>query len=138
MAGVVVACAVVKPGIHFETFANLALAAFLLGMLNAFVRPILMLLSLPLMIYTLGLFTLVINGLLLFAVGWMLKPGFTVASFKDAFWGALLITFTSLFLNILTGSGSTQMKIQRGNGGGPRGGSGGGGDTGGNGPVIDV
>jgi len=78
------------------------------------VRPLLMLLSLPLVIFTLGLFILVINALLLYFVGALLSPRFVVDSFSSAFWGGLIITIISLVLNYLTGSGSTRIKIQRG------------------------
>ena len=62
---VAMAAIILHNHIHCKTPADLIIASLLLGILNAFVRPILMLLALPLLIFTLGLFTLVINALLL-------------------------------------------------------------------------
>jgi hypothetical protein len=62
-AGVAVATYLVRKGIHYQKPVDLVVASLLLGMLYAFVRPLLMLLSLPLLILTLGLFTFVINAL---------------------------------------------------------------------------
>src|SRR5215469_8937324 len=70
---------------------NLLIVSFLLGILNAFVRPILMVIALPLLIFTLGLFTFVINALLQCFLG-VLLPFFHVDSFGYAFLGALLIS----------------------------------------------
>ena len=120
-------------GIEYKTFVDLVLATLLLGILNVFVRPILMLFSLPLLIVTLGLFTFVINALLLYFVGYLLA-GFEVRSFGAAFWGALVITIVSLILNSLTGTGGARFKVETRKAGPrpPRGGDDGGG------PVIDV
>ena len=120
----------VVPGIRYERALDLLVASFLLGILNAFLRPILLLLALPLLIFTLGLFILVINGLLLYLVGSILH-GFHVDSFWAAFWGALVISIVSLLLNSLIGSGSSRIEFRRG----PRPP---GSDRDGNGPVIDV
>jgi putative membrane protein len=110
---------------------NLLVAALLLGILNAFVRPILMLIALPLLIFTLGLFTLVINALLLYLVGALLQPLFQVDSFGYAFLGALIISVISVALNVLTGNARVSVQHRRPPGP-PK--SPGGGD----GPVIDV
>jgi putative membrane protein len=117
----------IVPGITFRHWLDLLVATFILGILNTFVRPLLMLLSLPLVIFTLGLFILVINALLLYFVGALLDPRFAVDSFSAAFWGGLIITIISFVLNSLTGSGGTRIKIERSkapprdpnNGGGP-------------------
>jgi putative membrane protein len=105
--------AYIVPGIRFDAFANLVVAAFLLGVLNAFLRPLLVLLALPLVIVTFGLFFFIINGLLLYLVGQIVK-GFHVDSFWAAFFGALIITFVTLLLNSLTGTGGARLKINRG------------------------
>jgi putative membrane protein len=117
---------------------NLLIASFLLGILNVFVRPILMLIALPLLIFTLGLFTIVINALLLGLLT-LLLPFFKITSdgvnfsFGYAVLGALIISFISIALNLLTGNMNARITIQRrpsppdkksGNDG--------------NGPVIDV
>lgn len=126
---VFVATCVIK-GIHYDTIPGLIVATFLLGILNTFLRPLLMLLSLPLMIFTLGLFTLVINAALLYFVGSVVNS-FHVDSFSAAFWGALIISLISLALNSLTGTSNVRYQVRRRSPPSDRGGDGGG-------PVIDV
>ena len=131
-AAVLVAAAILHKHISYDhKLTNLLIASLLLGILNAFVRPILLLIALPLLIFTLGLFTLVINALLLYFVGQLLQPGFQVDSFRYAFIGAVIISVISVALNLLTGN--ARVAVQRGRPDGPPKNSGGGG-----GPVIDV
>ena len=133
-AAVLVAAAILHNHITYENkLGNLLIASLLLGILNAFVRPILMLIALPLLIFTLGLFTLVINALLLMLVSALLKPSFEVTSFGCAFFGALIISIISIALNVLTGNTRGSIRIQRGPPSGPPKNPGGG-----DGPVIDV
>ncbi len=94
------------PGIRVEGNAWLVflVTALVLGLLNAFLRPLLKLLSCPLIIVTLGLFVLVINGLMLWlasaiAVGWF-RVGFHVDGFWAAFWGALIVSIVSVLLSL--------------------------------------
>ncbi len=108
---VLVAAHVVR-GIEYDTASGLVIASLLLGVLNAFVRPVMMALALPLLIVTLGLFTLVINALLLYFVGTIVKS-FHVASFGAAFWGGLVISFVSLVANTLTGTGDSRFRWGR-------------------------
>ncbi len=89
-------------GIKYDDLTSLFLASLLLGIFNAILRPILFFLSLPLLLVTLGLFTLVINAALLYLVGWVLK-GFHVASFSSAFWGSLTISIFSIITNVIIG-----------------------------------
>src|SRR5271154_2336611 len=96
------------------TAEGLILATILLGILNAFIRPIMVVLALPLLIFTLGLFILVINALLLYWVGHILQPNFTVDSFGAAFWGSLIISIVSLILNSLTKSGDSRIQFHQG------------------------
>ena len=110
---VAIAAIILHNHIHCEKPAYLIIASLLLGILNAFVRPILMLLALPLLVFTLGLFTLVINALLLYFVGVLMGPYFQVDSFGFAFLGALIISVVSIALNILTGTGGARVTIQR-------------------------
>src|SRR5712675_2706492 len=77
-------------GIRYDSVAALLAAALLLGILNAFLRPILLILSAPLILLTLGFFILVVNGLMLFFVPGIVT-GFHVDSFGSAFWGAIII-----------------------------------------------
>ncbi|MEK7473743.1 MAG: phage holin family protein [Patescibacteria group bacterium] len=77
------------PGIAIQSFPYAILAAVVIGLVNALVRPFLALLSLPITILTLGLFSLVINALMFALAAWV-TPGFSVAGFGPAFWGGLL------------------------------------------------
>ena len=113
-----------------DKLENLLIASFVLGILNAFIRPILMLIALPLLIFTLGLFTFVINALLLCFLSELL-PFFHVDSFLWAFLGALSISIISSLLNVLTGAGRISFQ-RRGPPNPPSG------PKGGDGPVIDV
>ncbi len=127
---VVLTVLMMRGHIQYEKPLDLIAASLMLGILNAFLRPIILLLALPLLIFTLGLFILVINALLLYFVGFLLKPHFYVDTFWSAFWGALIISIISLVLNSMTGAGSARIQVRRG----PRPP---GSDPGG-GPVIDV
>lgn len=122
--------AMILPGINYDKPIDLFLASLLLGILNAFVRPLLLLMALPLLIFTLGLFIFVINALLLYFVGSILE-GFHVASFWWAFGGAVIISVVSVVLNIMTGNSKARVQVQR-NVRPPKS------DPGGDGPVIDV
>ncbi len=88
------------PGIHVESLYTALFVALVLGIVNAVIRPILVLLTLPITVLTLGLFTFVINGLLLWFVSTVVK-GFSVAGFAAAFWGALLLWLISWATNTL-------------------------------------
>jgi putative membrane protein len=118
--------------IHYERPVYLLAASLLLGILNAILKPVIMFLALPLLVFTLGLFMFVINALLLYFVGFLLHPYFSVDTFWSAFWGALIISVVSVVLNSLTGTGSSRIEIRRGNRPPPDSG------PGGSGPVIDV
>ncbi|MEP6777694.1 MAG: phage holin family protein [Chthoniobacterales bacterium] len=94
---VMVAAAFIR-GIRYDSVGALVLAALLLGILNAFVRPVLLLLSAPLILLSLGFFILVVNGLMLLFVP-NLVSGFHVDSFGSAFWGAILVSIMSWLLS---------------------------------------
>jgi putative membrane protein len=94
---VVFAAAIIR-GIRYDTTGALILASLLLGILNAFVRPILLILSAPLILLTLGLFIFVVNALMLYWVPGLVS-GFHVDSFGSAFWGAILISIISWVLS---------------------------------------
>lgn len=81
------------PGITIRDGWSLAWAALLLGIVNAVVRPVLVILTLPLTILTLGLFLLVINAGMLSLVAWLLD-GMEVAGFWSAFFGAIVVSIT--------------------------------------------
>jgi len=102
----------IVPGIDYHSWQGLLVATLVLGILNAFLKPVLMVLSLPLVLATLGLFAVVINAVLLYTVGQLLKD-FRVESFGSAFWGALIISLVTLVLNSVTKSGSTRIEVRR-------------------------
>ena len=82
------------PGVSVSSGLALALGALMLGLVNALVKPVLVLLTLPLTIVTLGLFYLVVNGLT-FALAAAVVPGFSVASLGSAVLGALITSLVS-------------------------------------------
>lgn len=86
--------------VRYDDVFSLFGAALLLGIVNALVRPILLLLSFPLIIFSLGLFIFVINALMLWMVAG-LTPGFHVETFSSALVGSILISFVSWLLSIL-------------------------------------
>lgn len=108
---VMVAANVVR-GISYDSGTALMVASLLLGILNALFRPLLLILSLPLVILTLGLFALVINALLLGFVGHLVK-GFHVAGFWPALLGAVIISVITVILNTATGSGETRIDLHQ-------------------------
>jgi putative membrane protein len=88
------------PGITYDGWGALLGASLLLGIINAFVRPVLLLLSLPFIIVTMGLFIFVVNALLLMLVSKIIPP-FQVAGFWSAFFGAIVISLVSWILSSL-------------------------------------
>jgi putative membrane protein len=89
----------VIPGITISSWTVLAIAALMLAVVNAVVRPILVLVTLPITVLTLGLFYLVINGMA-FGLAAAFVPGFQVASWTAAILGALMTSVVSWFLGI--------------------------------------
>jgi putative membrane protein len=85
-------------GIRYDTIASLIAAALLLGILNAFLRPVLLILSAPLILLTLGFFIMVVNALMLLAVPGIVT-GFHVDGFWSAFWGAIVVSIVSWILS---------------------------------------
>ena len=85
-------------GVHIASFITALLIALALGVVNALLRPLLLLLTLPINILTLGLFTFVINALMVLLVAWFI-PGFSVASF----WTALIFSIVLALINALLG-----------------------------------
>ena len=111
---VLVATFVLRGRIDYGNWVDLLVATLVLGLLNSFLRPLLLLLSLPLLIFTLGLFTVVINAVLLLLVSALLgREHFHVNGFWSACLGALVISIVSLLLNSLTGSGDTRVSVRR-------------------------
>ena len=94
------AVAYLLPSIHVASFGAAMIAAVLLGLVNAVLRPLLILLTLPVTLLTFGLFLLVINGLMFWFAGSMID-GFAVESFWSAFFGSLLYSLVSWALSNL-------------------------------------
>lgn len=86
------------PGITVDGYGSAIKAAVLLGVLNIFIKPVILIMTLPITLLTLGLFTLVINALLLWFVGYAVV-GFEVASFISALVGAVIVSILSIVLN---------------------------------------
>jgi putative membrane protein len=91
-------CATVLPGAHVDGFLIAIVVAGVLAILNVLVKPILVILTIPITFLTLGLFLLVINTILILLVDWLV-PGFTV----DGFWWALLFSILLSMVNAIFG-----------------------------------
>ncbi len=94
-------------GFQIDSFFAALIVALVLGLVNAFIRPILLLLTLPITIFTLGFFALVINALMILLVSNIVK-GFTVTGFWPAFWGAIVLWLISWGSNYLLQSEITE------------------------------
>jgi putative membrane protein len=95
-----IAVAYLMPSITVSGFTSALIAALILGLVNAIIKPVLVLLTLPVTIITLGLFIFVINGLLFWLVG-SFVPGFIVQGFWAGFIGAILFSIVSWVLSAL-------------------------------------
>ncbi|MFA6321638.1 MAG: phage holin family protein [Candidatus Omnitrophota bacterium] len=87
-------------GVNANSWESIIVAAFVLGLLNAFVKPFIILFTLPFTILTLGLFTLIINASLFYLASKFVR-GFEVINFWSAFWAALLFSIISSVLNFI-------------------------------------
>jgi putative membrane protein len=107
------------PGISIvgePAWLTLMIVAAIFGLVNAIIQPILKFLTCPLIILTLGLFTLVINGLLLWLTSWIgnrFGIGFAVDGFMPAFWGALVIVIVSFVLNMIFVGSDKRRRVRR-------------------------
>jgi putative membrane protein len=93
------------PGLSFEgNWTTIAIVALIFGAVNALIRPLLMMLTCPLMLLTFGLFTFIVNAVMLALTGWLAGQfglGFHVADFTAAFLGAVVVTVVSWALTLL-------------------------------------
>ncbi len=94
------AVAKLLPGFSFTSIYSVAITAIVLGLVNALVRPIVLLLTLPINILSLGLFTFVVNALMLWIVGSIVK-GFTIDTFYTAITAALILWLISFIASML-------------------------------------
>ncbi|HVY04446.1 MAG TPA: phage holin family protein [Burkholderiales bacterium] len=97
-------------GISFTSPKSLFIAGLMLGIVNTFVKPVLLILTLPLSIVTLGFFVLVINALMLLLTAWLV-PGFIVDGFWAGFFVAIFVAVFSFILNSLLGY--NKVRIER-------------------------
>jgi len=104
--------ALIVPGIGFSGWKSLIIAALLLGFVNAIVRPVLIILTLPITLVTLGLFLFVVNGISLGIVAWLV-PGFHVAGLWAATLGALVVGLTGWLGNSFVGGSGRIEHIHR-------------------------
>lgn len=98
---VLVSCYLV-PGASVESIWVAAMVAIVLALVNFFLKPILVLLTLPISIITLGLFYFILNALLILLVEWIV-PGFHLESFWTAIWFSIVISVVSWLINLVTG-----------------------------------
>lgn len=118
--GVALSAALVT-GINYDKWTTLVLVVLLLGLFNVFLRPLLVLFTLPFVVLTLGLGLIVINAVLLYFVDYLVD-GFEVDGVWSALFGSLIISVTNMFLSRLTGTGPkirVQASVNVGRSGGP-------------------
>ena len=101
LAGALLLVAYVVPGVAVSSFVSALIAAAVLGLFNTLLRPLLVVLTLPVTLLTLGLFLFVINALLFGAAAWVLK-GFTVTGFGPALLGSLAYSALGLVIDFAT------------------------------------
>ncbi|MFT4692702.1 MAG: putative membrane protein [Limisphaerales bacterium] len=99
-------------GVNFGGYVPLVVAAFFMTLLHEFVRPVIYILTLPLMVITLTMFRFVINALLLIIVG-ALVMDFEVNGFGAAFWGALMVSLVSTLMSGWSGIKDREYEFQR-------------------------
>lgn len=95
----------IVPGIHIAgndtaSIINILIVAFIFGVINAVIKPLLALVTCPFYIFTLGLFTFVVNALMLMLTGWVAGDIFRVSGFMPAFWGSIVISIISTVLSV--------------------------------------
>ena len=89
---------ILVPGVNIANFPAAIVAAIVIGLVNAFIRPVLQVLSLPLTFITLGLFSFILNGILLWLAS-IIVPGFTVSGLVAFIFAPIVLSFSSTFLN---------------------------------------
>ena len=105
--------AYIVKGIEIASPVTVIVVAFVLGIINAFLRPLIILITLPITIFTFGLFTFFINGFLFYMVSKIVK-GFVITGFWPAFFGAILFSAISFLLSLLiTKEGRIEIKFKK-------------------------
>lgn len=106
------AAATIVPGVNITGWQPLLVSALLLGIVNAVIRPFILILTLPLTVLTLGLFIFVVNGISLGIVAWLV-PGFELAGLLSATLGACVVGLTSWFASAFVGGSGRIERIRR-------------------------
>lgn len=102
----------IVPGVQIDGWGNLLVAALLLGIVNAVIRPVILILTLPLTVLTLGLFILVVNGISLSVVAWLM-PGFQLSGLGSAVLGSIIVGLTSWFASTFVGGSGRIERYRR-------------------------
>jgi putative membrane protein len=100
------------PGIAFASAGTLIVSALVLGIVNALIRPIIFILTVPLTILTLGLFILIVNGISFALAAWLV-PGFHITGLWSATWGAIIVGLTSWVASHFIGGSGKIERLQR-------------------------
>jgi putative membrane protein len=100
-AMVVFSIAYIMPGVHVVDFTTSLVVALVLGIINAFLKPVLLILTLPINLLTLGLFTFILNALLILLAA-RIVPGFTVDGFITALIFGVILSIANTFVNRFT------------------------------------
>jgi putative membrane protein len=106
------AAATIVPGVTIVGVGTLIVAALLLGLVNAVIRPVILILTLPLTLLTLGLFIFVVNGISLAFVAWVM-PGFTLSGLGAAILGSIVVGLTSWFASAFVGNTGRIEQVQQ-------------------------
>ncbi|PIU24184.1 hypothetical protein COT12_02420 [Candidatus Berkelbacteria bacterium CG08_land_8_20_14_0_20_39_8] len=103
--------AYIVPGVSFSGFWSALITSAIFGLINAIIRPLMIILTLPINIITLGLFTLIVNALMFWLASTIVK-GFEVTGFAAAFWGALAYWIIIVVINYLFEDRPTKIKVK--------------------------
>lgn len=103
--------AYIVPGVSFSGFWSALITSAIFGLVNAVIRPLMIILTLPINVLTLGLFTLIINALMFWLTASIVK-GFEVANFSAAFWGAFAYWIIITFINYIFEDRPTKVKVK--------------------------
>ncbi len=102
----------IVPGVRIDGWGNLVVAALLLGIVNAVIRPIILILTLPLTVLTLGLFILVVNGISVALVAWLM-PGFSLSGLGAAILASIVVGLTSWVASAFVGGSGRIERYRR-------------------------
>ncbi|MBQ8635691.1 phage holin family protein [bacterium] len=91
------------PGIRVENFLSAMFVCIIIALINTFIKPFLEIITLPINILTLGLFSLILNAILLMLAGWI-APGFEIDGFLNALFGSILLSLFMLGINKIQGA----------------------------------